>query len=401
MSEAEPTGIHHYRDGEVVLYKRERSSRWQARFKLQKEWHRISTLSKNLKEAAAYACEKFDEAKYRAKFDLPQVTRRFSRVAKLAIKAMEAELEVGMGKSVYQTYIAVIKLHLIPFFGKHNIDSIKPDEYNKFYDQQEIKQGKKLSRSTITNYNSALNRIFDLALANQWITKSQVPALKNKGQNSDRRPAFSYEEYMLMVRRLREWAKGGAKEVSGMVRRLLRDYVLILANTGMRPGTESDNLKWKHIHWHSTKNGERYLRIHVNGKTGGRELIARHRCEIYLKRIQSRFADLKKMTFDDLLKANVDEYVFRLENEKRTKLNKNFEIFLGANDLLKDPLTEQNRTLYSLRHTYATLSLTRENFSIYDLAMQMGTSVQMIEQHYSHLTPAMKAKMLAGERYEK
>jgi hypothetical protein len=31
----------------------------------------------------------------------------------------------------------------------------------------------------------------------------------------------------------------------------------------------------------------------------------------------------------------------------------------------------------------------------------MGTSVGMIEQHYSHLTPAMKATVFAGERLMK
>lgn len=106
------------------------------------------------------------------------------------------------------------------------------------------------------------------------------------------------------------------------------------------------------------------------------------------------------MTFDELLKARVDQYVFRLEDGQHTKnLNQNFEAFLSECGLLKDPLTDQNRTLYSLRHTYATFALTRDGLSIYDLAIQMGTSVQMIEQHYSHLTPSMKAPIFAGRKF--
>jgi len=31
----------------------------------------------------------------------------------------------------------------------------------------------------------------------------------------------------------------------------------------------------------------------------------------------------------------------------------------------------------------------------------MGTSVKMIEQHYGHVTPAQKADVIAGPRYEK
>jgi hypothetical protein len=37
---------------------------------------------------------------------------------------------------------------------------------------------------------------------------------------------------------------------------------------------------------------------------------------------------------------------------------------------------------------------------IQDLAIQMGTSIGMIERHYSHLTPRLKKDMLTGKRYE-
>jgi integrase len=42
------------------------------------------------------------------------------------------------------------------------------------------------------------------------------------------------------------------------MRHLLRDYILILANTGMRHGTEAENLRWKHISLFEDK-GLKYL----------------------------------------------------------------------------------------------------------------------------------------------
>ena len=54
----------------------------------------------------------------------------------------------------------------------------------------------------------------------------------------------------------------------------------------------------------------------------------------------------------------------------------------------------QNRTLYSLRHTYATLALAN-GIDIHTLAKQMGTSVVMIERHYSKLTAMMAAERLS------
>ena len=54
----------------------------------------------------------------------------------------------------------------------------------------------------------------------------------------------------------------------------------------------------------------------------------------------------------------------------------------------------QGRTLYSMRHTYATQELLSET-DIHTLAKQMGTSVRMLETHYSKLTATMAADKLA------
>jgi len=54
----------------------------------------------------------------------------------------------------------------------------------------------------------------------------------------------------------------------------------------------------------------------------------------------------------------------------------------------------QNRTLYSLRHTYATQELLAGT-DIHTLARQLGNSAQMIEQYYSKLTATLAAERLA------
>jgi integrase len=55
----------------------------------------------------------------------------------------------------------------------------------------------------------------------------------------------------------------------------------------------------------------------------------------------------------------------------------------------------QNRTLYSLRNTYATYELLRGGTDIHTLSKQMGNSAAMIERHYSKLTATMAADRLA------
>lgn len=385
--------LKYVRDGEVVLYKKSPNRFWQCRFKLPNaKWHRCSTKHTNFDYAVKTATEIYDESRFLHKYNLPMQSKRFQHVAELAIKDMQRELEAGIGKSVYHTYISSIRTHLIPYFAKKTIDKITVLDLRNFKANQSQKFNRPLKTSTITNYNASLNRIFDIAISKDWMSKSQVPPLSNKGVKGERRPAFSADEWIVMMRALRTWQSMEQRTVTRNMRELLRDYVLILTNTGMRYGTESQNIKWKHINWFIDKDSNRYLMIAVDGKTGRRELIARHNVLVYLKRIQSRFADLNSMTFDELLEAKLDVHVFRLRNGMQTNnLNQSFEQFLKFVGLLKDKFGD-NRTLYSLRHTYATLTLMRGQVGIHDLARQMGTSVIMIERHYSHLNSAMKAK---------
>ena len=385
--------LKYVRDGEVVLYKKSPNRFWQCRFKLPNaKWHRCSTKHTNFDYAVKTATEIYDESRFLHKYNLPLQSKRFQHVAELAIKDMQRELEAGIGKSVYHTYISSIRTHLIPYFAKKTIDKITVLDLRNFKAHQTRKLNRPLKTSTITNYNASLNRIFDIAISKDWMSKSQVPPLSNKGVKGERRPAFSVHEWIVMMRALRTWQSMGHTTVTRNMRELLRDYVMILTNTGMRYGTESQNIKWKHINWFMDKDSNRYLMIAVDGKTGRRELIARHNVLVYLERIQSRFADLNSMTFDELLEAKLDVHVFRLRNGLQTNnLNQSFEQFLKFVGLLKDKFGD-NRTLYSLRHTYATMTLMRGQVGIHDLARQMGTSVVMIERHYSHLNSAMKAK---------
>ena len=62
--------------------------------------------------------------------------------------------------------------------------------------------------------------------------------------------------------------------------------------------------------------------------------------------------------------------------------------------------TGQNITLYSFRQTYATFALLNDGIDIHTLAIQMGTSIAVIEPHYSHLTPRPRKEVFTGRRYE-
>ncbi len=72
-----------------------------------------------------------------------------------------------------------------------------------------------------------------------------------------------------MIRKLPHWIKQGKVEQATDMRYLMHDYVLILANTGMRHGAEVLNLNGKHITLFE-ENDLQYLEMSVTGKRAGR-----------------------------------------------------------------------------------------------------------------------------------
>lgn len=386
-------------NGAIVLSQRNRSSAWQARFKLDGKWLRVTTKKKDRKEAEDAAIELYVDAKAKLKYGVPLQTRRFKPVAMLAVKTMQDAINAGHGKSVYKDYIAAINKYLIPYFGGRNLDTIDYALLNQFDAWRTQQMGRQPRASTIGTHNSALNKIYDEAIQRGYVSASARPEPNNKGTKAERRPDFTLSEYRKMVRNLREWIKKGRAGKQTEMRELLYDYVLIMTNTGMRHGTEAQNLRWKHIRIDRV-NGADHLLFYVSGKTGGREIVARHSCIKYLKRILQRTNSIKHMTLTQVLAANLDQPVFCLPDGTVTdNLRATFKKFLSDIGMLKDPRTNQDRTLYSLRHTYATFALAGSNIPTALLATQMGTSEQMISKHYSHLIARMRAADLAGKTH--
>jgi integrase len=155
------------------------------------------------------------------------------------------------------------------------------------------------------------------------------------------------------------------------------------------------NIRWQHLEWH-TKGGVRYLRIWVSGKTGGRWLIAKHGAVEVLRRLHARQRDIAGMSFDSVFEQRVPHLLFRFSAGYQPQhFGGTFRRLMRGSGLLKDG-DGKTRTLYSLRHTYATLALIEGEVDIHTLARQMGNSAAMIERHYSKLTATMAAERLAG-----
>ena len=366
--------------------------RW-ARFKVGNYWKRITTKSNELDKAKDIALEQYMEHLFKHKHGIPSVSKRFADIAKLSVAEMRRKLEADEGKKIFVDYVAVTENYLIPFFGKFNIANIGYKQVHAYEQWRREKFGRELKASTVNTHIAALNRVFDEAIARGYMQQTQVPVLTNTGKASLRRADFSRKEYAQMLRAFPHWVQQARSAKSLQMRELLKDYVRLLTSTGIRHGTEAQNVRWKHIDVFE-ENGRKYLAVWVDGKTGQREVIAKASTITYLKRIHKRCKDISNLTFEQLLAKKLDLPVFRLGDGTVTNhLRQPFKKFMQDTGLLIDAKTGQERTLYCLRHTYATFQLVN-NVDMHTLAKQMGTSILMLEKHYSHLTPRLRKDVL-------
>lgn len=369
---------------------------WQVRFKTHNRWVHFTTGSESLAQAKEIAFELALDAWFKERNNLPVLNKNFKYVANLVIRELEQLLASSTGKVTYKDYIWALQKYMIPFFGKYTFNEINQDVIKQFEEWRIFKMQHKPSGSHLNTHNAALNRVFNKAVALGYVTHEQLPKLRNNGVKSGRRPDFTYEEFIQLVRYMRNWLKASRSGYQLVIRHLLFNYVMILFYTGIRAGTEAMNLKWKHVRYFQ-ENNVRYLAFNVNGKTKHRELTVSSRAIKYLKRIHDRNLKINQTTFDELIAQGSDEYIFRIDGkDKTTDFGRMFKVVLAASNLLTDRRTDTERTLYSLRHVYATMTLTNTNISMHVLAKHMGTSQTMIEKHYGHVDMRKKAAQIAG-----
>ena len=399
LSSKENTNIIYLRDGEVVLYKHARSNVWQVRFKLfDRQWHRHSTKHYNLQFAKQIACEMYDEARFKERIGVPVVSRRFDAVANRCLQDIDREIQAGIKAHTNKDYKRVINKYLIPFFGSYMVDNINEQVVSEYEQWRNNEMGITPKASTLMTHASAYSRVIKSAIQRGWVSaNSPIAFLNRRGKASTPRAGFTREEVHKLLAYLPEFANGGHTELARDMRKLLRDYVEILIATGMRCGKESMNLQWKHVDWYDeAATGKRYLRLYVNGKTGGRQLIVRNFGIAAFERLAIRQKDLIAKNLNEAIKRKTTIRVFRLGDGTQPKsLHTTFKWLLHFAHLTYDAKTKQQRTLYSLRHAYATLALMDDAIDIHTLARQMGTSVGMLEKHYSKLTATMAAEKLA------
>ena len=374
-------------EGDALLTRRTESPYWQLKFRMGRRFVRVSTKENNLKKAKKFSTKFYSRALLKHEDGQPLVSRRFKSVAKAVRDRFRRDYDSDIGPVIYRDYFQAIDNWLIPFFGSYNIASIDHKHIKAFYEHRRDTLKRDVARSTINTHATAMQYVFDEAVEQGYMNKQHVPLLRLKGYtarlNGIRpRAAFSIQEYRKLYRRMRYWVDKTKKGKFTDMRYLLRDVVLLLANSGIRYGTELHSIRWNSIQIGEFPSGRIKIEILVDGKVGPRRAYLRSGAIRYLERIWQRSEKLKHLSWEELLAQ--DEPVFTLPDGTVTKaLDKVFTRMLLDFDLLHDKFG-QTRSLYSLRHFYITYLLFKNKVSPAVVAYQCGTSIQMIQRHYFH-----------------
>ena len=217
----------------------------------------------------------------------------------------------------------------------------------------------------------------------------ELPKFPRINGEQSRRPHFDEREWRKIVRHLRDFVKVVNKKTL-RERTMLVNYVLILSNTGIRVG-EARTLKWRDV-----RQVDENVILTVNGKTGIREVVSRTPdVKDYFRRIHDlRTEELggKTLSPDGLIFCHPD-------GSEIGSFKKSFQTLLKECKVEKDSFG-RSRTIYSLRHTYATFRL-HEGVNHYVLSRNMGTSVKMLEEYYGHTSNVTMSDELTKSRTRK
>ena len=376
------TEKHTLMGGKLNVYQRENSSLWQCSTYLAGKNRRTSTKEESLAKAKDFAEDWYLEL--HGKFKRGEVTneKTFREAANLFEREYEIITEGERSPEYVQGMKDRIRVHLMPFFGSKGLSEIKPglvQEY-RIHRRENSFTGKPPARSTMHQEIVALRQVLKTAIRHGWLEYLPDLSLPYRTAGKlERRSWFSHEEYKRLYEATRRRAKNAKGKRWQWACEQMHDYVLFMANTGLRPD-EVQRLEYRDVEIvDDDASGETILEIEVRGKRG--------------------FGYCKSMSnavrpFERLKARNNPDPTDRIFPTIQREL---FNTIL-TEEGLKIDRDGRRRTAYSLRHTYICFRL-MEGADIYQIAKNCRTSVEMIEKYYAaHIKTSLDAAAINVRR---
>jgi integrase len=380
-----------FRDGQIYLYRRAdyKKPTWFCRVKVPGAKGYISQSTKTTDEHAAYkfADDLFLRCLARVASGQDISSKRVSVAIKDYINEASALGEPRFSKKLQLQFLQ----RADQFFGTMSLKDVTTAtllDLNLWLHRRS--RNGRLTSTSIKRYAMDLKQFFGWCVERSYIDR--IPTFPKIKSESNRRPHFDRNDWAKLTAHLCAFAEGHPWVVRD--RTMLANYVMILGETGIRVG-EARQLKWRDVREiPSPRRSDRPadVALYVTGKTGPREVVAS------TPDVKTNFRRIFELRSEELKRPpSVDDFIFcNRDGSPIASFKKSFAALMKSADVETDSHGNK-RTIYSLRHTYATFRL-EEGVHQFILARNMGTSVEMLEKHYGHTSNVASADELTKGR---
>lgn len=411
------------------LFQRKDSPNWWMRFSITGHGQkRIGLKTPDFELARVLAEQEYQKAVWSAEAGVLQGKTSFSKLAQQYLDRLGKLSQTNQKhRTKYYHDKGIIERYLVPYFGKKTVTSITHARVQEYLDwrrqywttgpgkdEYAIKSernGKLFVRpvqhiepalSTLRREAVTLRNVFKLAVTLGYIKAADIPAPELAIASKNKRPSFTDAEMVTLLteamNRIAFVRKPGEPQrlidsKTRFERMMLWGFIQIAVHTGMRP-TELHNLSWANVEGleaaRKTAIKDARIRIVAYGKGKSPQRLVPN-----VEALGAFVAlwDAFKTQFGRAPEPT-DAVFTNIDGGRAQSYKKSLNNLLEATGLKTDAFGRA-RTAYSFRHSYATNQL-RKGTDIYTLAINMRTSVRMIEMYYSDVVPDDVAKRLEG-----
>ena len=419
-------------EGELVVFKRANSPNWYMRVYVAKEGKHYQ---KSLKTKSQY--DAIEKAKAEYKFIQQKVAKEEKVFTITFAEALEGynELEVARERRglIKNDWLKKKQQYLqntfAPYFGlEEKVNSITDKKMEEYIDMR-MKRCKR--KQTIQQEITIIKHFYKTCLIKKGFVFKipEFPEFKvRKSDLSKRQDTFTIAEYTKLYKFLREWVKpknvsririaekayGNKQNKEKLMnewehqmeihrRILIREMILICANSGLRAPKEILSLTWGDIRikketfsgfYNTDKEIEQLVSIisvNAEQKTGARSVVCL--AGAYFKRLKEYFKNELGYEPQD------DEPVFmEFYGRRKFEALDRYALYRMWGELMRDcGLKRIDFTPYHLRHFSITQSILN-GVDLLLIAKNHGNSINTIAKHYEHIQMETQTHKLIKRR---